>query len=73
MSCSERDFQRAESDNEADNERYYLEGRPQRQLGLERYLIEMHEDLVERTCLANPKIAAVLTKVRTHSPTTDKT
>ena len=44
------------------SERYYSEDSPQRQQGLERYLIKMREDLIERACIANPKIAEVLSK-----------
>jgi len=34
-------------------ERYYHEDSPQRQQGLERYLIKMREDLIERACRWN--------------------
>lgn len=53
-------------------ERYYSEDSPQRQQGLERYLIKMREDLIERACIANPKIAEVLRKARTSESITDK-
>lgn len=53
-------------------ERYYSEDSPQRQQGLERYLIKMREDLIERACIANPKIAEVLSKARTSQSFTDK-
>lgn len=53
-------------------ERYYLEDSPQRQQGLERYLIKMREDLMERASAANPEIAAVLKKARTNGSITDK-
>lgn len=53
-------------------ERYYHEDSPQRQQGLERYLIKMREDLIERACIANPAIAEVLRKARTSDTITDK-
>ena len=53
-------------------ERYYHEDSPQRQQGLERYLIKMREDLIERACIANPAIAEVLRKARTSPSITDK-
>lgn len=53
-------------------ERYYHEDSPQRQHGLERYLIKMRETLIERASLANPAIAEVLKKARTTQTITDK-
>lgn len=53
-------------------ERYYVEDSPQRQQGLERYLIKMREDLIERASAANPAIAEVLRKARTSDSITDK-
>jgi len=53
-------------------ERYYHEDSPQRQQGLERYLIKMREDLIERACMVNPAIAEVLRKARTSPSITDK-
>lgn len=53
-------------------ERYYTEDSPQRQQGLERYLIKMREELIERASIANPAIADVLRKSRTGQIITDK-
>lgn len=53
-------------------ERYYSEDSPQRQRGLERYLIKMREELIERASMANPNIADILKKARTHQSITDK-
>ena len=53
-------------------ERYYHEDSPQRQQGLERYLIKMCEDLIERACTANPRIAEVLSQARTSQRFTDQ-
>lgn len=53
-------------------ERYYSEENPQRQMGLECYLIKMRETLIERASAANPAIAEVLKKARTSPTITDK-
>lgn len=53
-------------------ERYYSEDSPQRQQGLERFLIRMRDDLIERASMANPNIAEVLRKARSSQSITDK-
>lgn len=53
-------------------ERYYSEDSPQHQRGLERYLIKMREELIERASMANPNIADILRKARTNQSITDK-